>query len=403
MSQPTTFSERASQCLEEEPLISALLQYARTHDCSMAIWNCPGDGLIQGVMDFDETTLETKISLDEMPSGFLFAPYNSESPRQLIRAKIHFTIGQEFTITPEDNAKSEEIKKFLANFPRETDHLPDSLTELFQGNSRNNYLQLIEQAIAAIKAGEFQKVVPSRSKSFQIKNLNIARQFLAFCTRYPQAFVSVTYTKDHGIWMGASPELLVKVTDHCEFETIALAGTQIYQENISIGDVAWTQKEIEEQALVCRYIINCFKKIRLREYEELGPKTIVAGNLIHLKTRFLVDMVKTGFPELGSVMLDLLHPTSAICGMPRQQAEAWLLQHENHDREFFSGYLGPVNLHEQTSLYVNLRCMKIDHDKVTFYAGAGVTEDSKPEKEWQETEMKMNTLLNVIREHSTNF
>jgi isochorismate synthase len=47
--------------------------------------------------------------------------------------------------------------------------------------------------------------------------------------------------------------------------------------------------------------------------------------------------------------------------------------------------------------------MKVDQDKVTFYAGAGVTEDSKPEKEWQETEMKMNTLLNVIREHSTNF
>jgi isochorismate synthase len=32
-----------------------------------------------------------------------------------------------------------------------------------------------------------------------------------------------------------------------------------------------------------------------------------------------------------------------------------------------------------------------------LYAGAGVTADSIPEKEWEETEMKMNTLLDVIR------
>ena len=47
--------------------------------------------------------------------------------------------------------------------------------------------------------------------------------------------------------------------------------------------------------MVSRYIINCFKKIRLREFEEIGPKTVAAGNLLHLRTDFQVDMAATNF------------------------------------------------------------------------------------------------------------
>ncbi|MBK8292346.1 MAG: chorismate-binding protein [Flammeovirgaceae bacterium] len=169
-----------------------------------------------------------------------------------------------------------------------------------------------------------------------------------------------------------------------------------YTPDINLKYVAWTQKEIEEQALVCRYIINCFKKIRLREYEEHGPKTIVAGNLLHLKTEYEVDMAATNFPQLGSVMLKLLHPTSAVCGMPLENSLAFLKEHEGFDRQFYSGYLGPVNLKEESHIYVNLRCMQIFEDKVRIYAGAGVTADSVSETEWMETEMKMLTLQNII-------
>ncbi len=167
---------------------------------------------------------------------------------------------------------------------------------------------------------------------------------------------------------------------------------------MDVRSVAWTQKDIEEQALVCRYIISCFKKIRLREYVETGPKTVVAGNLLHLKTDYDVDMTATGFPQLGSIMLKLLHPTSAVCGMPLQNALDFLAKEEKYDREFYSGFIGPVNIDSESHIYVNLRCMQILKDKkAQLYAGAGVTSDSIPEKEWEETEIKMNTLLNVIQ------
>ena len=153
---------------------------------------------------------------------------------------------------------------------------------------------------------------------------------------------------------------------------------------------------IEEQALVERYIISCFKKIRLREFEEHGPKTVVAGNLLHLKSEFKVDMVSTNFRQLGSVMLQLLHPTSAVCGVPLESSLDFLNAHEGYNRQFYSGYLGPVNFQNNIDIFVNLRCAQLLADKVILYAGAGVTGDSIPEDEWEETEMKLNTLLKIL-------
>ena len=165
---------------------------------------------------------------------------------------------------------------------------------------------------------------------------------------------------------------------------------------LPLAQVPWTQKEIEEQAFVSRYIINCFKKIRLREFEEIGPRTVKAANLIHLRTDYVVDMKALNFPQLGTVMLDLLHPTSAVCGMPKEPALAFLQSHEKFERRFYSGYLGPVNIDQESHLFVNLRCMQIFSDKAILYSGAGTTSDSVPEKEWEETENKMQTLLNLI-------
>ena len=122
-----------------------------------------------------------------------------------------------------------------------------------------------------------------------------------------------------------------------------------------------------------RYIISCFKKIRLREFEEHGPKTVVSGNLLHLKSEFKVDMQATNFPQLGSVMLQLLHPTSAVCGMPLNTSIQFLNRHEKYNRQYYAGYLGPVNFNNAISIFVNLRCAQLLEDKAILYAGAGVT------------------------------
>ncbi|UXX81372.1 chorismate-binding protein [Reichenbachiella carrageenanivorans] len=265
-------------------------------------------------------------------------------------------------------------------------------------SSKDHFLTLVENCKASITDGYYQKIVPSRREKFRTdKSFHPVKELVKLCEAYENAFVSLVYLPNQGLWLGATPELLISVDEDQNFETISLAGTQEIQPAFELSQASWMQKEIEEQALVSRYIINCFKKIRLREYEEYGPKTVKAGNLIHLKTSYKVNMKEVNFPQLGSVMLDLLHPTSAVCGMPMLPAAKFLQENENYDREYYSGYLGPINYEGATALYVNLRCAKIYKHDMILFAGAGVTEDSDPEKEWMETEIKFQTLLNIIQ------
>jgi isochorismate synthase len=95
-------------------------------------------------------------------------------------------------------------------------------------------------------------------------------------------------------------------------------------------------------------------------------------------------------------MLQLLHPTSAVAGMPLEASLEFLKQNEGYDREFYAGYLGPINFDNNIHIFVNLRCMKLLDNQALLFAGAGITIDSVPEKEREETEIKFKTLLNVI-------
>ncbi|OKL40581.1 chorismate-binding protein [Pontibacter flavimaris] len=269
----------------------------------------------------------------------------------------------------------------------------NTVTHTFQTEA--GFTSAVKMAVERIKAEEMEKVVLSRNSREPLpENFSPVAAFRAMAAAYPRAFVSLVSVPGVGTWMGASPEILVSINEQQVFHTVALAGTQTAVENMA--DAIWRQKEIEEQAMVERYILSCFKKLRLREYTEVGPRTIVAGNLMHLRTDFKVNLREVHFPTLGTDMLELLHPTSAVCGLPKEPALAFILAHEGYNRSYYSGFLGPVNGTGGSHLYVNLRCMQLLRHDAILYAGAGVTEGSDPQKEWQETQHKMQTMGKIL-------
>lgn len=265
--------------------------------------------------------------------------------------------------------------------------------------AREAFEETVTTAVNAMQAGCLEKVVLSRTKTLPLaKEVDILQQFTQLTQLYPTAFISLVAIPGVGTWLGATPELLVQIDKHKVFRTVALAGTQPLTDGLTPADAIWRQKEIEEQALVQRYIVSCFRHLRLREYVEMGPRTILAGNLLHLRTDFSAAMDEVGFPKLGTQMLELLHPTSAVGGMPRTAALKMISQLEPHQRRYYSGYLGPVQIEGETNLFVNLRCVELGQDTVTAYAGAGMTPDSNPAKEWLETELKMQTVLRLFQD-----
>ena len=397
------------RCLAEAPtslvqypfsiVQKAFLAYAYKHFLSVAAWRLPHHQQQHVILDLSGKSQRPASSLESLPSGFIARPFAGEA--FFLKADIHYQSGEETVQTVDSSASATETAAAITSLTSQSPN-PSSLpyptleNALAEDTSKGNFTHTVTDAIAAIEQGHFHKVVPSRQKQVPLpSDFDLADTFQQLCERYPTAFVSLFSIPGVGTWLGASPETLVHTQDNI-FRTMALAGTQVGQGQHP-REAIWRQKEIEEQAMVSRYIINCFKKIRLREFEEIGPKTVAAGNLLHLRTDFQVDMAATNFPELGSVMLDLLHPTSAVCGMPQEPALDFLRKHEDYDRAFYSGYLGPVNIENETNIFVNLRCMQLLSQKAILYAGAGVTIDSDPEKEWQETEMKLQTLLNVLQ------
>lgn len=390
--------EEKIQDISLEENLQELLSFIFQHNYAVALYQLPDTQEKHLVVDFSGKPILIKPELSHLPPGFIFSKFDNHDLSHFLKADLHLSFQK-------DRVKSHtpESEAFLERFAQEKDQVSNIEDSYFtnpmpHAELKVDYQQLVQKGIKAIEKGEFIKVVPSRCKSIALPNeFNLINTFKDLCERYPNAFVSLVSIPSIGTWMGASPEILIKTDDDQHFFTAAVAGTQSHQQGVPMWEVMWRQKEIEEQAMVSRYIIDCFKKIRLREFDEDGPKTARAGKMVHLRTDFAVNTQATNFPQLGNVMLELLHPTSAICGMPRKPAFEFLQQHEGYDREFYSGFLGPVNMQNATDIFVNIRCMQLWQDKAVVYAGAGVTRYSDPRQEWEETEMKCNTMLDVLQ------
>lgn len=375
-----------------------------------ALWRLPDEKNLHLLSTFSSRPRQTKIDLEYLPAGFAVAPFDNPEGKNtyFLPADLHLTFDDEHQLVSEKFSKKfsgewQHLRQKL-NEQAARSHSPDFTATVVEDNAaeKKQFTQSVEKAIQVIRNGKLQKVVLSRRKQYQLsEGFEIVTLFNRLCDAYPTAFVSAVFLPHlNEIWVGASPETLVSQSKTGKFQTMSLAGTQsaFTDDNqvISEAEAPWRQKEIEEQALVSRYIINCFKKVRVREYDETGPRTAQAGNLLHLRTVFTVDTEAIIFPQLTTVMLDLLHPTSAVCGMPKAAATDLIRSSELHNREFYSGYLGPVNVDGNTHLFVNLRTMKIRENVATLYAGCGITADSSPEKEWLETEMKCRTIEKIF-------
>lgn len=311
---------------------------------------------------------------DFSESGFIFAPFDSskktiffpENDADFISEKLHF--------------------KSLKN--KENEFVENSI-------QRENYIKVVLNAVDEIANGTFKKVVISRKEAIKLNDFNLVEVYQKLLQNYPTAFVYVWFHPKVGLWLGATPETLLNI-ENSNFETMSLAGTQTASD---LQNVVWQQKELIEQGLVTDFIQNQLKN--LSSDLKINPiETIKAGNLFHLRTKVSGKLNTEKF-ELKN-LIEALHPTPAVCGLPRNESKKFICENENYEREFYTGFLGELNLKNTNSdvkksmLYVNLRCMKITKMTANLFIGGGITIDSNPEKEWQETVSKSKTMKLVL-------
>ena len=372
----------------------------------LAVWREPGAEfprlLVARSLEDSYTGLPPALDA-RAPAGFAFFPFrdSDHNPALFLPADVRYDLAQPETVAVAAEARDlvPALAAWLAAPPVEVLTWHESPQPAPHAATEAEYTELVRIGVAAIEAQEVVKVVTSRAARRALPTgFDPLVAFEELTRKYPRAFVSLVSASGVGTWLGATPEVLAEVTADGTFHTMALAATQPLTAEFTPRTAIWRQKEIEEQALVARYIVSCFKQLRLREYHETGPRTVIAGQLLHLRTDFEVNLKQVPFPNLGTDMLRLLHPTSAVGGMPKAAAMQFIQAHEGYDRAYYSGFLGPVNVAAPgvARLYVNLRCLQLRADEAVLYAGTGLTVDSDPEREWQETQLKLQTVAAVL-------
>lgn len=248
---------------------------------------------------------------------------------------------------------------------------------------------------AQLENGTFRKIVLARTATIQLETPADAHQlFLKACDCYPRMFIALVAMPDGNYWLTATPEILLDGVGE-QWRTIALAGTMQLQGEELNGEgetVRWSTKNIQEQRIVATYIAECLEQFSFDFHEE-GPRTVRAAHLVHLRSDFTFTMSEQS--RIGD-LLQVLHPTPAVCGLPKRETFDFIVKNEHAPRQYYSGFMGPMGLDRETHLYVSLRCMQMVGPEYRLYAGGGLLKDSQLESEWQETEAKMQTMRNLL-------
>ena len=311
-------------------------------------------------------------SVDELngKSGFVIAPFmpSEECPILLMRPDVvkHIKLKAEMTIQEAEVSLSSKKEK-------------------------QAYAQDFETFHEQLEKGKFDKIVLARCSKMRSQacaHIQAKELFLKACQMYPRLFIALVSTTQSGTWLMATPEILLS-GNGCEFKTMALAGTQPAPASTIVSDkpiegVEWQEKDQMEQQYVTDYIEDVISEFS-QHYTKKGPFTTMAAQLYHLRIDCLGDV------------LDELFPTPAICGIPKEETRQFILDNESIDRKYYSGFVGPLMPNGETHLYVSLRCMNIHQGgKFDLYAGGGLLAESEMEKEWLETEAKMQTMRKVV-------
>lgn len=332
---------------------------------------------------------EIKRQAEVMGSGFVFSPFDPGSTSVLFPLRvseiveIHLTDGAKIlgSESVRDKSGSKESKKSTGVIQNSVDG---------GISAREKHLKLVQNAIDQIAAGKASKIVVSRREEIGGLEIDPIDVFYDLVDSYPQAFAYLWYHPEVGMWCGASPEKLLSIENRT-FQTMSLAGTQVYKGD---DEVVWGAKEVQEQQMVTDMIEKEMKGLLSRVGSSYTQR---AGNLLHLRTD-LEGEIPVGVDP--SELISRLHPTAAVCGMPRDTAFEFIFDSEGYSREYYTGFLGEIAVPRglNSKLFVNLRCMRLfpEEKKVWIYIGGGITAESDPEKEWEETVSKSKTMKRVF-------
>lgn len=272
----------------------------------------------------------------------------------------------------------------------------DALSRIDQP-SRDQWQQLVDE----VTGGDFQqhtaKVVLSRQTTIALKGTLNPFSLLNQWQQREQDCYSFLFQFD-GLrsFVGCSPERLYARCD-TELLSEALAGTaprgQTVQQDCQLGSQLLNDHKNQwENQVVLDDLSRRLQELSLHVNPDAELELVKLKHVQHLKRR-ITAMIS---PELDDLsLLDALHPTPAVGGMPRKSAIQYILHHEGYARGWYTGAVGWFS-GAASEFSVAIRSALVLPDHVHAFAGAGIVAGSQAELEWQELNHKIATILELL-------
>ena len=265
----------------------------------------------------------------------------------------------------------------------------------YRGSSNPDWqwMEAVGRALKMIESGNLQKVVLARDVEVWSKTPFDAGLLLQRLHRdYPECFTFLVA----GL-VGASPELLLRQRDRT-VESLALAGTaprhtDPERDRQLAKGLLVSPKNLHEHALTAESVEEVLASVCSRLDRNTRPALQELANLRHLATSFWGTLAK---PASCFDILDRLHPTAAVGGVPRRSALEAIRRLEGIDR---AGYAGPVGWFDQAGggeWAIALRCAQLKETGARLLAGAGIVAGSLPEEELAETRLKLRAMTGAL-------
>ncbi len=268
---------------------------------------------------------------------------------------------------------------------------------------KKKWKQLVSEGLNKISENEIEKIVFSRKVELQLSNEPDFKTIIdKLKSNYPDCY-SFIYHHGKSTFFGASPEKLARFSNgNVEIDALAGSaprGSSLEEDSDLERKLLSDKKNLNEHNIVVNHIKSAITNTTLDMELEKYCSIKKLANIQHIWSRIVAKL------SPSSSMINLLkelYPTPAICGFPKDDALHLIKKMEGYKRGLYAGIIGWFNLNDEGEFAVAIRSALLSNNKLIAFAGCGIVEDSDPEVEYKETELKLKPIMSLFQNENKN-
>jgi menaquinone-specific isochorismate synthase len=275
-----------------------------------------------------------------------------------------------------------------------------SLRSLSLQPTPDEYAHNVALAVEILRSKEIDKVVLARSVRGTVPEpIDAAAVAQRLHHREPLCTIYSIPTSDQRRFVGATPELIARRTG-ATLQCHPLAGTIALPPNVEPEDyLTWllgSTKNLHEHNVPVNEIVTALEGVYDDVHADSGPSIVALRTLAHLGTWIEASCRDESRAPDALEVLRLLHPTSAVGGVPRQSAYELIRRLEQIDRGYYAGPLGWMDANGDGEWWIGFRGVLVKGNEFEAWAGAGIVSESDPIAEREETKAKLASFLSSV-------